>query len=183
MKSGLTVTKDLFKHTMQSFGALGKTDVLVGVPAEDAERKELGAINNAALAYIHNFGAPESHIPARPFMYTGIKNAQAKIITEFKKVGQAAFDANEAGVQKGLNAAGLAASTAIQNVISAGIAPPLSDRYLRERDRKLLARARAQKGMIPELYGAIREAQLEGRTPLVDTGQLLKAITYVVRKK
>ena len=184
MKSGLSAPVDGFRKLLVVFEALGSEDVLVGVPqAENHRDTQIGEepINNAALAYIHNFGAPEARIPARPFMEPGIADAKKEIVECFRKAGVAALNGDKGAKDRALKQAGLRAQRAIQRRIREGIPPPLSDKYLRIRDRKLLARARRQKGMTPELYAAIREAQLGSRTPLYDTGQLLKSITYVIR--
>jgi hypothetical protein len=50
MKNGLTIVRDNLSKVSKSIDALGKARVMVGVPADKADRKE-GPINNAALAY------------------------------------------------------------------------------------------------------------------------------------
>jgi hypothetical protein len=189
-KAGVTVTQDRMAQFQKGLKILAGMDVLVGVPEDKAARRpaeddeDAPPINNAALAYIHDRGAPEVNLPARPFMAPGIKAAQPRIAASFRLAAERALaGASPSSLVANLTAAGLAAQSAIRAVINAGPPPPLSPNYLRARDRKKLAQLRRQKGMTPELYRAAREALLADRKPLVDTGQLRNSINFVIRDK
>lgn len=146
--------------------------VLVGVPAEKAPRTSAEAkakgmeINNAALAYIHNYGSPANNIPARPFLEPGIENAKDSISTQMQKAGDAAMAGKRDAVHNNLEAVGLMASTSVKMKIRTGPFAPLGAATIRARER------RAGHALGP---GDIR--------PLIDTGQMLNSITYVIRKK
>ncbi|WP_066922893.1 hypothetical protein [Methylobacterium sp. CCH5-D2] len=169
---------------LKNVRALTRTDVLVGVPAEKAERpSEPGETgerpNNAALAYIHDTGMPEQNIPARPFMAPGIAEGEGAITKAYALAGQQALIGDEAGMIRAQHMAGLAAQNAIRGKINEGIAPPLSERTLRARA------ARGRKGAIKELKARAKgEAPtLTNAKPLIDTGQLRNSITYVIRPR
>lgn len=150
---------DHSKDVLKSVIAMTRNRVLVGVPSAKAAREADDAhgadreINNAALAYIHDNGAPEAGIPARPFMRPGIENAKPAIIKGFKEAGQAALSGQHDRVVKMLNRIGLTAQSAIQEKITDGPFVPLKPETI-------------------ERKGSDK--------PLIDTGQLRKSITYVV---
>lgn len=155
------VTIDKVLEVTRSIRALISQRTMVGVPSDKDSRKEGGPINNAALAYIHNFGAPEVNIPPRPFMEPGIDRVKNQISTELKATGQAAFDGKFDRVDRGFHRIGLLAQASIRAMITAGEGfPPLKPKTIARRKRR-------------------------GRTgtkPLIDTGQLRNSINYVIRK-
>jgi hypothetical protein len=159
MKTGVTKTKSMASVLDKRIRELADSEVLVGVPREGSQRQ--GAISNAALAYIHDNGAPEAGIPPRPFMKPGIKDASEKIKAHMKQAGQAALHGRAEAVERAFHAVGLTAVSSIQAVIRARIPPLLAESTLAARRRR-------------------------GRTgdvPLIDTGALIAALTYVIRRK
>lgn len=159
MKPGMTVVTDNTKSLTAAIRKMASTEVLVGIPAEKANRS--APINNAALGFIHNYGAPEANIPARPFMEPGIKEVEAANIAGLEKIAQAALAGDSAAVEKGFIAIGLRTASAIKRKITAGIPPKLK----------------------PSTLAARRRRGRTGTTPLIDTGQLRNAITFVIRRK
>ncbi len=160
-RSCLTKTVDRRKRFEEALVKLASIRVMVGVPAEKGSRNDGGTINNAAIAYIQEHGAPEAGIPARPFLKPGIESKEAEILSAFKKVGKAAFvDGDPAKVDRGFNAVGLIAQSAVRAKITDGPFEPLKPSTIAARNRR-------------------------GRTgtkPLIDTGQLRNSLTYVIRK-
>ena len=53
MKSGLTVREDNYASVLDALKQLSGTDVLVGIPADKAEREDGAPYNNAELGYLH----------------------------------------------------------------------------------------------------------------------------------
>ena len=145
--------------------------VLVGIPAEKAQRND-SALNNASLGYLHEYGAPEANIPARPFLNPGMEASEAMIAEELRRAGDKAItlaaDGDVSGgkeaITTGLHRIGLKAVNNVRGVIQAGISPPLSARTVYAR---LHRRKNRRTG--PDM------------TPLIDTGKLLASITYVIR--
>jgi hypothetical protein len=152
---------------------VGKQVVVVGVPADKAARSD-GALDNATLGYIHEYGAPEANIPARPWLAPGVEAAEDIIKAEAVRGATRALSRALAGdlggakseTQEALNRTGLKVVSKIQGRITAGIAPPLSERTIYARiHRKKRRRA----------PGAM--------TPLIDTGAFRRSITYAVRTR
>lgn len=189
MKHGLTVKRNNVSKLLDGLATLTAQDVLVGVPREEAERKGEVAMSNAALAYIHDTGAPEAHIPARPFMRPGIKRALPKLAAIFKQAGQAALAGGGAGaVEAQLNRAGLVAQAEIRATINEGIPPPLKPATVaaRRRGRGTKSQRKGERAYLARVAAGESPAAAQSATgikPLLDTGQLRNSINYVVRKK
>jgi len=159
MEAGITKLIDRRKQFQDAILKLANMKVLVGVPAEKGTRQADTPINNAALAAIHDRGAPEAGIPARPFMRPGIESKQAEITAGFIKAGELAFQGRPQAVDRQFHKVGLIAQAAIRSKMNDGIPPPLADATIEARQRR-------------------------GRTgtkPLIDTGALRNAINYVIR--
>lgn len=152
---------------------LTEKQVLVGVPQENAGRQEDGSeITNAALAYIHTNGAPEQNIPARPFLKPGIERVRGEIVDRLKTTAKLAMRSRSSNIDVGLGGIGQIAASSAQMVIQDGISPPLAE-------STIAARRRRSKGSSYR-----RKATSESdTTPLYDTGQLLRAITWVLRRR
>lgn len=146
--------------------------VLIGVPAENAHRApeegEKSAPSNALIAYWQEYGVPEVNIPARPFLGPGIEASEEMIATELsratnKAITMAAMEGDVAGgkaaLKEGLNRVGLKAVSNVQRQITDGDFAPLADRTIK---------ARLRKGR-------------SGTKPLIETGQLRRSITYLIR--
>lgn len=168
---------------------LADLEVLVGVPDENADvGREVGEPNNATLALIHDQGAPEANIPARPFMRPGIEAQRAKIEEKLSQTLKAVI-VKGGGTQAceiGLAQTGIIAAVSIQNTINDGIPPPLSDYTLQQRMRKnRKGGGGARKGAAMELDrrwdGQIPSTEFA--KPLVDTGAMRNSITYAIRSR
>jgi hypothetical protein len=176
--SSVHITTDRLDSVLQSIDQLVSKKVLAGIPAHTSKRQE-DAPNNAALGYLHETGAPANNLPARPFLVPGVKSAQKAIAHQLGKGAAAALDGAAGRVDKALHAAGLAAQNAVRARLTDGPFAPLADATLRARAR------RGRKGAAEALK---RRAQGETPNnaqakPLIDTGQLRQAVTYVIRKK
>lgn len=184
MPPNIKVTVDNVASIKAAIKDLGSQRVMVGVPAEadnrkpDPETGKMPDITNAALAYIHDNGAPEVNIPAREFMRPGIKTVQSDINTRFKKVGQYALEGRIDAVKQMLNAIGLVAQNAVRAKITDGPFDPLADATVAARARR--GRRGAKQELANRAKGMAPSNELA--RPLIDTGQLRSAITYVIRK-
>lgn len=150
----------------------GQQRVLVGVPAEKGSRApqdgEKAAPSNAQVAYWAEYGAPEANIPARPFMMPAIEKSEAMIAAELQRSMEKALDlaatdgdvsGAKAAVLEGLNRVGLKTVSNVQKEITDADFAPLAQRTIKAR----LRRGRT------------------GTKPLIDTGQLRRSISYVIR--
>lgn len=152
---------------------LTKKRLLVGVPEEENSREQGDGIGNAALAYIHDNGSPIAGIPARPFMKPGIKNAQERLNKELLLVAKSQLNDDPEQVDAHLNRAGLIAQNSIRSVINKGEGfEPLKRGTLLDRLRRRKAARKWDKERREEVMGSMH--------PLVDTGSMRNAVTYVV---
>lgn len=179
MKTGVQTTKNNTKKVLAGIQRLPSLDVLVGIPSDHDESRKgyitssnmrtqaagphqvLSDVTNAQLGYIHENGAPEANIPQRPFLLPGIRDEQTKIASYLKQGAQAHLDGDLPRVERALHAAGLTGVKGAQRRISNGPFAPLKASTLRARRRR-------------------------GRTgtqPLIDTNQLRRSLSYVIRSK
>jgi hypothetical protein len=185
VRPGLTVVQNHLPAVAAAIRELSHQRVMVGVPSVNASvGRASGEPSNADLAFWHDNGAPEANVPARPFSRPGILRARAKIEAMLRSAGKAALGGHPGQVMRWLHAAGLVASSSVRNYITEGIAPPLAastvaGRIARRKSkpwrakRKAAVAANVAAGLAPGA-GLF--------TPLIDTGALRAAITYVVRR-
>src|SRR5579872_980130 len=82
-KPSLKVTSDFTKEFNETIKAFKKDAILIGIPEEEDSRED-DEFGNAAILAINHFGSEEAHIPPRPVLSTGIKNAQKPIAEQFR---------------------------------------------------------------------------------------------------
>jgi phage gpG-like protein len=159
----LTVTIDRTGALRKALADLVRHRVLVGIPDTTAEREpdpeDPHPLSNAAIGYIHEFGAPEANIPARPFLRPGVQNAMPEIIKRYQAGAKALLDGRITDADQIHNTVGLIAQSAVKAKITDGPFAALSDATLANRKAK----------------------GRTGTSPLIDTGQLRNAVTCVIR--
>lgn len=183
-------TKSLLGAVRGALQKLTQKDVLVGIPAEKATREKSKDINNAELLYIHTHGvrtpdmrqemqqsmdkgmtyskayqlylrehgSPAMAIPPRPVLEPSIQANKEAIGKWLGKAGQEALAGNQDKSHADLEKAGMRAANGARAWFKdpRNNWPPNSPRTIK------------QKG---------------SDKPLIDTGEMRKAITYVVRDK
>ncbi len=156
----LTVTADFTEDLNRTIKKFKHDAVLVGIPAENTERKDSDKINNATILAINEFGSPQNNIPPRPVMSIGIRNAQDAIAEEFRKGAVKALSEGVSALSPAYNRAGIVASNSVKLAINAqeGFPPPAQSTL----------DARKAKGF-------------KGTKALIVTAQMRNAITYVVK--
>jgi len=148
--------------------------VLVGIPEKGSARntqatakrmKIKGRINNAQLCYIHTHGSPMHGIPARPIIEPALEAADNKARTAMilGNAARALFKAQPAQAKLHLHQAGLFASSAVK-------------RWFTDSRNNWAPNA-------PSVAAHKRKNKPGVIRPLIDTGQLRNAITYVVLDK
>lgn len=177
---GVQTTIDRVGAVLGAISALADRQVLVGIPASRGVRRE-GQVTNAALAYIHEHGSPARGIPPRPFLIPTVKAIRPQVAAGLGLAGRLALEGNGRASEQALHALGLMAQNAIRNAIDAGIPPPLAESTLRGRIRNRTS----IKGAVAELARRAGGAPpgLDLAKPLIATGQLRNAITYVIRSR
>ena len=187
MKPGITM-RDSFrlKKIFKAMRSIPERDVLVGIPEENSGRShELSQpITNAQLGYVHENGAPERNIPARPFLLPAIRETKDQVASYMRQAAAASLAGDEGKANRAMHAAGLLVSTAAKRNITQGIPPPLKSSTLRARARRKAGSGHriglgAQDELNARANGMAPSTQFA--KPLIDSGQMLAAITYVVR--
>lgn len=176
IKSGLTVIVDELDRVAKGVSILATNRVMVGIPADKALRRpengEPTPINNAALGYIHENGAPEVGIPARPWLVPGVREHSAESTRGLRVAGELALDGKGPDkVLRQLQVVGLRAQAAVRRKITEGPFVPL-------KPATIAARRRRSKG---SKYRRKAETAADVR-PLIDTSQMRSAVNYVIRK-
>jgi hypothetical protein len=166
---------------------LTKNEVLVGFPEDGAERQDGEDPTNAMLGYIHDNGAPEANIPARPFMLPGIEAVQDAVADKLGQTMRAVLRGDgPQRVEQGFTQIGFLAMNSIKRTINAGVPPPLSDFTLRARmksGRKNGGGARIGAAQELDRRWDGQAPSTEFAKPLVDTGQMRNAVTYALRPR
>ncbi len=134
--------------------ALGQKEICVGVIAKTAQRNDQKTrLNNAQIAAVHEYGAPNKGIPARPFLRTTlIKNKQVYtdgLATQMRKTLRQKLSPEQAYQQVGFKAA-----RDVQHEIRHGAHTPLKATTIKRK---------------------------KSSQPLIDIGQLHQSITSIVR--
>lgn len=188
MASGLRTVTDNMAAVMKSINELTSQDVMVGIPAGAAERKDEDPATNAELGYVHEFGSPATNVPARPFLIPGVEDAQDAIAAQFRAAAVAALKGERAQVEVRLNRAGLIAANSAKAKINSNISPELSPETIKNRNRSrgTKSQRKNEKAYLDLVAGGSspKDAQsAAGIVALVNTAQLRNSITYVIRKK
>lgn len=186
----VTVTRDSVSRVIAGINALVGKQVLVGIPDSTTSREQEleSEITNAALAYVHEFGSPEANIPARPFLIPGVQNAETPAGDELVKAANATLRGDPNRADEYMNRAGLIAMASARREISEGAFVPLQPSTVaaRHRQRRTKSMRASEKKYLELVDGGMSPADAQNATgirPLINTGQLRNAITYVLRKK
>ena len=184
-KSPVTVTrKSKQPQIMAAVEKMKKMRVYVGIPRDKAyDNPAHPDINNAELLFIHTHGSPLQNIPARPVLEPAIKadGNHQKISRGFEKAARATLRGDEAQALMGLKEAGLAAQIAAQAWFRDprnGWAPD-SDETIARKLGKLSPQAQEKALRAIEKAGGDTSGIV---TTLVDSGNMRKAITFVVKE-
>ena len=175
---------DRTKAVLKSLEGLAKSVVLVGIPEANGSRKEddHGPIDNATLGYIHEFGSPAANIPARPFLIPGVEASRDQYMPQLRKAATAALEGDLGQMRAHLNAAGTIARDEVKLTLNTANYEPLKESTLRSRARRAgsAIAAAAQRELDSRAEGNPPSDEVR---PLVATGQMRNAITYVVTTK
>lgn len=182
--SGVEVTKDRLNRLVYDMRYLTTNDVYVGIPSENAGRRET-PISNAVIGYVLETGNPAKNLPARPFLVPAVQSIMDQMILMLRRAGLAQIEKGEAESKKYLMAMGLIAVNTVRKKMQTGPFAPLAIATLIARIHSGRGVKGAQKEFDRINAGGIREQYyLFGNIrPLIHTGQLRNAVTYVIRKR
>lgn len=189
----MDVSLQKFNHLRElrkQLDALAKKEVLVGIPAENSTREHSDEINNAELLYIQSHGvrsasmrkemqanldsgmkyrkahelylqshgSPMYHVPPRPVLEPAIASQKEAIGKLISAASKSALEGKTAQCEANLNKAGMVAVSAARGWFE-----------------------NPANGWPPNAPYTIKKKG--SSQPLIDTGEMRKAITYVVRDK
>ncbi|WP_186257798.1 hypothetical protein [Burkholderia gladioli] len=194
------MTQDNLDAVLKSIAALVQQEVLVGVPDSTAGRKdEDQPISNAEIGYIMETGSPANNVPARPHLVPGVEHVLPAVTKQLERGVGAALDGKVEKVGQQLHAAGTLAVSSVRLTIRNNIPPPLAPSTVAERYRQRTPKGAlkpARKRKAEKDYAALIDAGAQaagmslaeiqsaaGIIPLINTGEYLKSITYVVRRR
>ncbi|MDN7754088.1 hypothetical protein [Burkholderia gladioli] len=194
------IKQDFLGEVIKWIDTIAKQEVLVGVPASSAERKDSDSdINNAVIGYLMETGSPANNVPARPHLVPGVEDALPKVTAQLQKGAAAALDGDMAAFTNRLHAAGQLAVSSVQLRIRNNIPPPLAPSTVANRFRQRTAKDApkpASKRKAEKDYAALIDAGAQaagmslaeiqsaaGIIPLINTGEYSKSIKYVVKNK
>lgn len=173
------MTRDRLPGLLDALKRAAQVECLVGIPAANATRDDGSAVNNAARGYIHEFGAPEAHIPARPFLIPGVREARERIANQIG-IGMRELFAGRGidAYRRRLEAAGMIARNSVVLRINSGIGPALADATLRARARRVASRTAERDELASRAAG--NAPSMATVTPLVDTAEMRNSIAWVL---
>lgn len=149
-----------WKEIQERFGLADQSYTNVGVIGPEAEGPHDGdpeGLSLAEIAAIHEYGSEDGTIPERSFIRDGIDQNMDRINAVKEAVAKVVFEAKGMPIRTGLALIGLEAVRLIRDRIREGIPPPLAESTMRRRE-------------------ALGDSHPR---PLIDTGQLINAITHV----
>ncbi len=157
MASSVTLTKSGpgLAQIAKDLDRLKHSEVLVGIPAVKTGRKG-DPINNAQLLFLHTNGSPLQNIPARPVLEPAIKANFKLIEPQLQRAAKQVLQRHPVEADVALQRAGT-------------IAVNVSKRWFTD----------PRNGWQPNKPSTI--AAKGSDRPLIDTGQLRRALTFVVR--
>ena len=118
--------------------------------------EESGDARSAALLYLHENGAPGANIPPRPALQIGLGSVKGEMDALMRAGKRSALRGDVESAQEYYERAGEIGASAVKGVMGTEALAPNAPRTV------------AKKGF---------------NAPLIETGQLQGAITYVVRQK
>jgi hypothetical protein len=185
----LTITVDRVDEIIKNVAEMTQQRLLVGIPDINAGRNTQNGsgASNAIIGYAMEFGltghgAGGFQVPPRPFLRPTIADMKARITDTYRLIGLRALEGDMNGMKRMMSSLGLEAANNVKKRISAGIPPPLATSTVEGR----LSRTQKGSAILRRLRTQGTDLQKWGQgnlTPLIDTGQLRNAITYVIRKK
>lgn len=203
----VTMTKNEVEKLLSGLRSLEAEKVLVGIPADKSGRNNADGspLNNATIGAIMEHGSPAANIPARPWLRPGIASAKAKIIKRYEGAAKKAVKGDLSAATIVHQVVGQETADAVKKYIRTASFVPLKRSTIaaRARQRGSMHRRKGEKyyleltkgrkggfGLLnPYLtsLGGGDAANIDlqaaaGIKPLINTGQLLNSVGYVVVK-
>jgi hypothetical protein len=184
----VTKVRDNTAQLRAAIERLADARLLVGIPKVASPRTD-GQFTNAEIGYVQENGAPEVNLPARPHLRPTVRENRALILKTLRRAGEAAFEGETDRATGLLDQLGLALVARVKAKVRAGIPPELAASTVaaRIRRRKSASWRKKRRALIAANVANPAHAATEERpgagvfVPLIDTGNYLGHITYVLR--
>lgn len=189
-KAKLT-SEDKMKGLLDKLKKIASLEVYVGIPEVTGPREvrteEIAtkgeAVSNAQLCYIHTHGSPVNNIPARPIIEPAIEAEDNKeaIAKQLGEASKALLDQKQTEVRRSLRLAGMEG----QNRVRAWFIDPRNG-WAQNSPLTALRKVEKLRGKaLKEVQGRLAASESIGdiSRPLIDTGQLRRSMTYVVKEE
>ncbi len=147
--------KEIAKAIEAKLKEISESQILIGIPKEAMQTKDGKTFYLADIARVNNFGSKSRNIPARPFGTT-LMPRFGKKIADFYKKEIATVLKGKRKLKAALNRIGFVAAGYMKQNLSTGKWKPNAPITIK-------------------MKGSAK--------PLIDTGQMRQAITWVIRKK
>lgn len=153
-----------FVNMARRLDVVSNNKAYVGIPQERSSRPGSGEITNAELLYVQTYGSPINKIPPRPVIEPALEENEKRVKILTERAITSALNGNKEEAISNLHKVGLFAVNAVRAFI----------------------RAFPDNGLPPNKPATIRRKRAKGATdpkPLIDTGEMMKSITYVIISK
>ena len=148
-----TVDDRMWRRLMKKLPGIGKVRVKVGIVGSNASQDHGDSgLSNADIWIIHELGAPDANIPARAPLRTTFEQKLDELKGMQYKLAKALLN-DKMDVHRAFNILGAWGAAAIKATIKAGLPPPNAASTIRRKGSSV---------------------------PLIDTGQLINAVTWAV---
>jgi len=156
--SGVKTSGEGLAAILGAIDALSKTEVLVGIPHGESRD---GGMSNAEIGYLLETGSPSMNLPPRPHLVPGIEEAQEIVGQQLTSAVDAALSGNTQRMHKHLKNAGMKATMSVKRYITTGEFETLA----------------------PWTINARKRRGKKSEKPLIDTGQMRNAHTYIIMSR
>jgi len=159
---GRSSIKDIdrgWKNIGRNLSAYSKKTIYVGLPREKPGPTTDEGYSMAEIGALHEFGSLDGHVPERKWLRSAVDHFRSAITERYVKLWERIMRGNYVDVDEGFNRIGMFGVSRIREYIrkvGPGIWRPLS---------------------------AFTIARKLSDRPLINTGQLMQSITYIVTGK
>jgi hypothetical protein len=183
----LTEDGDGERFIKEAMGTLENAKVYVGIPEAETNREsQKEEVTNAGLLFIHTNGSPIRHIPARPVIEPSIEANHEPIEQGLHATADYVLDGKKAEANQMLKKVGTLGANGAKKWFTdprngwRQNSPETIRRKLAKLTGKRRRKALGVLNSVDELMPLVGTTALdEINTPLIDTGQMRRAITWV----
>jgi len=183
----LTEDGDGESFIKEAMGTLENAKVYVGIPEAETNREsQKDEVTNAGLLFIHTNGSPIRHIPARPVIEPSIEANHEPLEQGLHATADYVLDGKKAEANQMLKKVGTLGANGAKKWFTdprngwRQNSPETIRRKLAKLTGKRRRKALGVLNSVDELMPLVGTTALdEINTPLIDTGQMRRAITWV----